>query len=83
MEKPKCQWKPKEHGEMKLVKETENFWTFQCGCGCVRAISKPSSRAVGAYASAQRSAKQMKDYQEALARKKAYSLPGGSDARIQ
>ena len=56
---PKCQWTSCNR-EMKLIRETEEFWCFVCGCGCVRAVSKPSTRDRSNYENYQKEAEKMR-----------------------
>ena len=75
LQPPKCQWQPERHGEMKLIQETETFWTFVCGCGCIRAISKPSVKASAAYARTQEDAQRIRALQRYRSSRPDFSLP--------
>ncbi len=44
---PTCHWGncPSSDKTMFLLNENDDFWFFAHGCGCTRAVSKPSTRA--------------------------------------
>jgi hypothetical protein len=50
--------------EMRLSSETDKFWSFTCGCGCIRAVSKPSVRAEAIYNKEQQAIERIRQAQQ-------------------
>lgn len=63
VEAPRCQWD--QCGRtMYLVKETEDFWSFECGCGTRRVLLKQSVKDRAAYEAHERMIEQLKEHQQ-------------------
>lgn len=65
MTPPTCQGSGILHPEreMKLVHETEAFWSFACECGCIKAFSKPSVKANATYQREQQAVERLRQQQ--------------------
>lgn len=80
MEPPVCQGSGVVHPKrrMRLANETDKFWSFACECGCVRAFSKPSTKAAAAYNKEQESIQRLREHQRLREREhREYSFGGG------
>jgi hypothetical protein len=75
---PPCHWTGCSHfgKPMTLLNESDTFWFFACGCGCTRAVSKPSTRERSLREHYDRSVAQLRRNQRAReASRVEYSLP--------
>ena len=80
---PPCHWsKCSRFGKpMDLINEGDAFWMFACGCGCTRAISKPSVRERSMREAYDRDVERIREAQRARESRPGYSLPSFKGVR--
>ena len=76
LEAPNCHWGscPSSDKRMFLLNENDQFWFFAHGCGCTRAVTKPSQRATSMYHTYDNSVEQERKRQRYLESRPEFSF---------